>query len=388
MSRPGTDRLKVNPPLGMMPSLQYLPPAMLRIDATYQRSMDSDQSRTLVRSIAQYWNWDLCQPLVVARREDGGLFVIDGQHRLEAARLRGDIAQLPAVVVQYANAADEAASFVQLNQARRPLTKMDLFKAAVASGDSEAVAILAAIGEAGLSVAPHFNRTSWKPGMIDNIGGVEACWRRSGPVVTRLALKALGEAWPGQILGYAGTMFPGIAAVVAVEVAEGPDIVPVIWAEMIGLFGGETQATWRGKVMQARADDPNLKYVDASVRVFRDAWAVVVAGGFDRVDDAPAQSGVGAGGGAPPATPSPKEEGAHRPGFDWLKPAGPVAAKPAAKVESERGRAPAINWGKLSVAAGAARPAGKTWCKQCDRRKTWPEIDKCRDRHCSFGAKS
>ena len=61
-----------------------------------------------------------------------------------AARLRGDIPQLPAVVVQYASAADEAASFVHLNQQRRPLTRLDLFKAArvIGPGETDDQAIL------------------------------------------------------------------------------------------------------------------------------------------------------------------------------------------------------------------------------------------------------
>ena len=158
MSRPATSRLKVNPPLGMMPALQYAPPSILQVDQSYQRSLENKSSQTLIRKIAQYWNWDLCQPLVVARRHGGSLFVIDGQHRLEAAKLRGDIQQLPCVIVEYASSADEAASFVHLNQQRRPLSTVDVFKAAVASLDPEAVALSDAMADAGLTLAALENR--------------------------------------------------------------------------------------------------------------------------------------------------------------------------------------------------------------------------------------
>ena len=47
---------------------------------------------------------------VVARRSDGGLYVVDGQHRMAAAILRRDIGQLPCVISSYASAGDEAAS--------------------------------------------------------------------------------------------------------------------------------------------------------------------------------------------------------------------------------------------------------------------------------------
>ena len=41
MSRPATSRLKVNPPLGQLPVLQYCSPDQLLIDEQYQRSLDA-----------------------------------------------------------------------------------------------------------------------------------------------------------------------------------------------------------------------------------------------------------------------------------------------------------------------------------------------------------
>jgi hypothetical protein len=101
MSRPATTKLKVNPPLGSLPVLQYCSPDQLLIDESYQRSLEAANSQTLIRRIAMHWDWGLCQPLFVARRADGSLYVVDGQHRLEAAKLRGDIWQLPCVVTSF-----------------------------------------------------------------------------------------------------------------------------------------------------------------------------------------------------------------------------------------------------------------------------------------------
>jgi hypothetical protein len=47
--------------------------------------------------------------------------------------------------------------------------------------------------------------------MISNVGGVQASWRQHGAEVTRIALRALGQGFSGQVLRYAGTIFPGIA---------------------------------------------------------------------------------------------------------------------------------------------------------------------------------
>lgn len=249
MSRPGTDRLKCNPQLGTLPILQWAMLDQLQIDPEYQRSIENGPSQALIRKIAQYWDWSLCLPLVASRRPGvSGLFVIDGQHRLAAAKLRRDIAQLPCVVLEIANKADEAAAFVHLNQQRRPLNKLDIFKAAVASGDRESTAIVAAMTEAGLSVAPHSNHTAWKPGQVSNIGGIEAAWRSHGATRTRAALMVMARGLEGQVLQYAGTIFPGVAALVASLTVKRD---PLIWmngdeAEMVAEMIGETsQVEWR-----------------------------------------------------------------------------------------------------------------------------------------------
>lgn len=279
MSRPATTRLKVNPPLGRMPVLQFLRPSELAIDPSYQRSIEASSSQSLIRKIAQFWNWDLCQPLVVALRRPlfpleathqpvvgQTLFVIDGQHRLEAARMRGDISQLPCVVVEYASAADEAASFVHLNQQRRPLTALDLFKAGLASEDGEAAAIMAAITEAKLSLAAHSNYTAWKAGMVSNIGGIQRAWRVAGAAATVIALSALARGFEGQVLRYAGTIFPGIVGIVR------DDGIGIDVNLLANMLSSQSQAEWRKLIAQRRADDPNLKFAAASEAVLSEAW--------------------------------------------------------------------------------------------------------------------
>lgn len=270
MSRPATTRLKVNPPLGRMPTLQFCRPSELRIDPAYQRDVSNGPSQTLIRRIAQHWNWDLCQPLVVARRTDFGerLFVIDGQHRLEAARLRGDIDQLPCVICNFANPADEAASFVHLNQQRRPLNKLDVFKAAVASEDPEACAILKAMAEARLSIAPHSNYTAWKPGMVANVGGIEAAWRQHGPKIATDAMKVLAQAYPGERLQLAGTLYSGIVTVRARIVGMDAD-----WfAALVKMVRSKSQREWRAAAMKARADNPNLRATQAAGAAMLAIW--------------------------------------------------------------------------------------------------------------------
>jgi hypothetical protein len=144
--------------------LQYCSLEQLQVDESYQRSLEAASSITLVRRIATFWDWGLCQPLFVARRADGQLYVVDGQHRMAAAKLRADIWQLPCVVRAFSNAEEEAAAFVAFNQERRPLNKLQIFKAALAAGDFEAAQIVLALDDAGLRISSTTNLDTCAPG--------------------------------------------------------------------------------------------------------------------------------------------------------------------------------------------------------------------------------
>jgi hypothetical protein len=272
VSRPATTRLKVNPPLGTLPVLQYCAPDQLKIDEEYQRTLSAGASQSLIRRIAMHWDWGLCQPLFVARRADSGLYVVDGQHRLEAARLRGDIWQLPCVVTSFATMADEAAAFVSLNQQRRPLTQLDLFKAALAGGDFEAAQIHVAVKDASLEIAPHTNASAWKPDVIANIGGLQRCYRVHGLQVLTISLGVLARSFRGEVIRYAGSIFPGIEGVVADELKADPSFADSrTLVLLVAMVSAEEQNEWYRQVSARTAEVPTRRA--AAAAVFRDAWA-------------------------------------------------------------------------------------------------------------------
>lgn len=283
MSRAATSRLKCNPVLGSPPTLEWRGVGELLIDTTYQREIDTSASQALIRKIAQFWDWGLCQPLAVSRRPDGRLTIVDGQHRASAAKKRGDIPHLPCVITSYPNAGDEAAAFVALNQMRRPLSALDLFKAAVAAEDTEALLILDHMKRAGLSLAPHSNYTAWKPGMVANVAGLKECLRSKGHHVLRDALKVLARAYDGQVLRYAGTLFPGIVHIVANE-RQGCASGEIIQGReqfmpgMIDMIAAATQKEWQSEINAARGDGIGSRA--AAANVFEKAWGEFLDGYF------------------------------------------------------------------------------------------------------------
>lgn len=118
--------------------LVYVHKTSLRVDQTYQRGLnDSKRLR-----IASDFNWAAFGVLLVARRSDGSMWVMDGQHRLAAAMSRSDIKDVPVVVFEFdGNVEDEATDFIVANKNRKPLTGLDIFKAQVVSGDSVAIIV-------------------------------------------------------------------------------------------------------------------------------------------------------------------------------------------------------------------------------------------------------
>lgn len=198
-----------NPPIGAPPAVQFVAVDRLDVDDSYQRQLDTPNSKRHVLAIARDWDWRLCVPLLVSQR-GGALYVIDGQHRLEAARLRGDIPHLPCCVGAYASAAEEAALFVASNRARRPMNRLDDYRAAVASGDAASVEIERLLRAAGLAVARVATPALWQPGELGCTKGLYSALAKHGEERLARVLSLIGEAFAGQNLRLGGTIFSGL----------------------------------------------------------------------------------------------------------------------------------------------------------------------------------
>lgn len=195
---------------GMPPSIENRHPTELNLDDSYQRSTDNGGSQALIKKIAMGWDWRMCLPLVVSKRDDGSLWVIDGQHRLAAAMMRGDIPFLPCCVGVYGSVADEAAMFVAMNRARKPMNRLDDFHAAIASGDSEAIQIADIIKGAGFTVSRKTGSQSWVPGEVAFTSAIAKVLRKHGAKVCSDALTIMQEAWPDEVLNAGASMFTAL----------------------------------------------------------------------------------------------------------------------------------------------------------------------------------
>jgi hypothetical protein len=219
----GDKPLRLKAMIGSPPAPQFALVNHLQVDDSYQRSIEGGASQKLIVKIAENWDWRLCLPLIVSRR-DGSLYVIDGQHRLEAAKLRGDIRDLPVVVFDFDDPRAEAELFVQANRSRRAMSKLDDFHAAVIAGDAKAVAVNTVVEAAGLTVGRIQAWQYWKPGEVVFVTAIQRALHNQGAATVEMALGMIGRAFEGLVLTGVGAVFEGLCAILQQRAKEGAPI--------------------------------------------------------------------------------------------------------------------------------------------------------------------
>lgn len=256
--------LQFNPVAGQPPSIEWLPIADLQIDESYQRSIESPASQTLIHEIAVNWDWDRFDPIRVSRRE-AGAFVVDGQHRLTAARLRGDLPHLPAIVSRFKDSTAEARFFVAVNTSRKNPTPLDKFRARVIAGDAEAVAIDRLIGAAGLIIGR--TTTKFNDREIACVSLLGRLYRRFGDVILGGALGAMAKAFPTDGMRGADEMLGGIC----VFLRDPPR--PFVADRLIEALQVHSQSDWVMKWWRWRNNHPEACYIeDVFAAFYREAY--------------------------------------------------------------------------------------------------------------------
>ncbi len=194
-----------------------MPITELEIDDSYQRSIETEASKKLIRMIASEWDWDVFDVLKVSRRPDDRLFVIDGQHRRAAAQQRGDIPQLPCVLKRCAGPAEEARIFIASNRGRKRMSRIDDFRAALGAGDIDAIAIERLVDAAGLKIARHEQSAHVAPGELLIVSSLRTMLTKHGENALGEALTLFGEAFPDEVLVAPAAMLGAIMALLAHE---------------------------------------------------------------------------------------------------------------------------------------------------------------------------
>lgn len=183
--------------------LLVLPIDRLMIDQTYQRKLSPSHKR-----IARNWNRRAAGMLIIGRRPDGSLWVIDGQQRLGAMRILG-VSSWPCQVIDTAGAEDEAKIFSILNGGRTALTGRDVFRSRLASNEPLALLVCQICNECGFRFSLSSNCGTNEIGALSTIYAIAST--DDGPEILRKTLRLIRSAWPGDRSAIQATYLRGVA---------------------------------------------------------------------------------------------------------------------------------------------------------------------------------
>lgn len=180
--------------IGKTPDLVWVDVNLIKVDKNYQR----EENAKHVDNIVKHFNWRKFQPVTLAQRPDGSFNVVDGQHRVAAAKLHPRVIDIPALIFESSGEiVDEANIFVEVNSNRRGITPIEKHIAAVAAQKPESLGLNAALAAVGCQVADYKGH---KGGNVTN--AVAACMgaiRKNGEDSFKSAIRTLRQAWPTDI---------------------------------------------------------------------------------------------------------------------------------------------------------------------------------------------
>lgn len=125
----------------VLPTLEWVSINKLHIDETYQRSTESRASARKIAEMAKAFSWRYCGALMVTRTAENKYYILDGQHRWEAAKLNGNIKELPCLVLDNLGVKEQAIGFVHINTKRLNVSALAKYAAALTAHDPLALKV-------------------------------------------------------------------------------------------------------------------------------------------------------------------------------------------------------------------------------------------------------
>lgn len=182
---------------GPKPMLTWLPIDQLHVNEEYQRPSTTKRGQQVIRGIVEHFQWKLFSIVTVTPRANGGYWLIDGQHRTIAAKLRG-IEEVPAIVLQQLTPEEQARTFAGINGKRVSVNPYAIHHAMLAAGDETAVRIDRVCEAAGV-VIPRYPKSSnqnLKPEECMALGEIKRGIKKYGDDLVIGVLKAIRTTYP------------------------------------------------------------------------------------------------------------------------------------------------------------------------------------------------
>ena len=191
---------------GVRSSLEWVYVSALMIDETYQRHVRDHHVSRIIKN----FDPDMFGNLIVSARKGGGMYVVDGQHRVEAVKRMGWRDQrVPCIVYHGMTREEEARAFFYPQSNRVQLIPAERFKARLAAGDESAVNLVRKVESFGYGLNLTSGGSTDNPRLIDAIAAIERLNAAREDVMSEV-LTTCRAAWGQDQFKLANTILVGL----------------------------------------------------------------------------------------------------------------------------------------------------------------------------------
>jgi len=214
------------------PKLELLAPRQLSVDSYAQREYKDDRAQT----IADRWTVEKRGVFKVSRRDSGGDWVVDGQHRRGAMlKLDKHDELVPCLVYEGLTIEEEAFLFLADNADNWKPTAIDIYRLSLVAKDPVALAIQSILDEHGLHVSQNLDQHS-----IAAVGSLRWLYDHGGVGLIDKTLTLVEAAWgQGNRDARDGQLLKGLGKVLTDTT--GARLDTVILADKLAKSGKPTQ---------------------------------------------------------------------------------------------------------------------------------------------------
>lgn len=172
-------------------NIQLVNLSELSVDRTYQRPVTAKMER-----MGQNWKPAIAGVLTLSKRDDGTLWILDGQNRAGAAMIAG-VSHLEADIKENLTMEEEARLFDELNSTHTNVSAIDRFKARKVYKDPEALNIDAIVRSFGGTIAEKLG-TKWaQDNSIKAVYTLQRVYNKLGAQGLKDILSIIQDSWGG-----------------------------------------------------------------------------------------------------------------------------------------------------------------------------------------------
>jgi hypothetical protein len=193
---------------GPRPVVAMLHKTQLKVNQAYQRTLETEKARRAVLYLIRNYTYAAAGITLVSEDENepGTYWLLDGQHRWQAALHRDDLSEILCLIVDCKSLEEQVKAFLDLNKRRSALNSLQMFYAEVAAGTGGARELLEICKEADVEISRSPKAVNIiEPNETIALGTLQNVLKNHGKDVLVQTLRCIREAHPvtrGQLSQY------------------------------------------------------------------------------------------------------------------------------------------------------------------------------------------